>query len=426
MRLRRIFSVLALAMSPLTLATLSFASASCAANHEPIETSSVSELTSAAQTNAVVTQRISRELNRPIQVGVFVGVPSVFVRYKNEELHITAAKGKLKIKTKAKRQQTAERRVFKATGSAPGECIAIATDKAGLNKACYTGELIVTANGNKVNAINVIDIEEYLRGVVPYEIGKLDESKIEALKAQAIAARTYAYKHFGSRAAQGFDVYADTRDQVYKGLHSTTDVTDRAVRETEGVVMTYNGEFITAYYHSTCGGETEGVVTWGRPDHPYLKNKPDLRPDGTPWCRESNYTEWTREFSEDELQDLFQINAKEAKATVPSFSSIKSISILDTLKSGRIHTLVVETNKGSFTAKADKIRWLFKRGGSILPSSFFRIHRSGNQWVLKGKGFGHGVGLCQMGARARAQAGQSYVQILTHYYPGITLEKFTR
>ena len=415
MGLLRIFS--AVALTTLSLATSSLAAGN--SEYSPIEANSVSEQT-------IVPQKIAKELNRPIQVGVFVGVPNIFVRQKNEEQHITASKGKLKIKTKSKRQQTADRRVFKATGTSASDCIAIATDKAGLNKACYNGEFIVTANGNKLNAINVIDIEDYLRGVVPYEIGKLDESKFEALKAQAVAARTYAYKHFGSRVAQGFDVYADTRDQVYKGLHSATELTDKAVRETEGVVMTYNGEFITAYYHSTCGGETEGVVTWGRPDHPYLKNKPDLRPDGTPWCRESNYTEWTREFTEDELRDLFQINAKEAKANVPSFSSIKSMHIQDTLKSGRIHTLVIETNNGSFTAKADKIRWLFKRGGTILPSSFFRIHKNGNEWILKGKGFGHGVGLCQMGARARAQAGQSYIQILTHYYPGITLEKFKR
>ena len=415
MGLLRIFS--AVALTTLSLATSSLAAGN--SEYSPIEANSVSEQT-------IVPQKIKKELNRPIQVGVFVGVPNIFVRQKNEELHITASKGKLKIKTKSKRQQTADRRVFKATGTSASDCIAIATDKTGLNKACYNGEFIVTANGNKLNAINVIDIEDYLRGVVPYEIGKLDESKFEALKAQAVAARTYAYKHFGSRVAQGFDVYADTRDQVYKGLHSATELTDKAVRETEGVVMTYNGEFITAYYHSTCGGETEGVVTWGRPDHPYLKNKPDLRPDGTPWCRESNYTEWTREFTEDELRDLFQINAKEAKANVPSFSSIKSMHIQDTLKSGRIHTLVIETNNGSFTAKADKIRWLFKRGGTILPSSFFRIHKNGNEWILKGKGFGHGVGLCQMGARARAQAGQSYIQILTHYYPGITLEKFKR
>ena len=406
------------AIASFSLATLALSTPSFAADgddYSPIEASSVSEQT-------IVPQQISRELNRPIQVGVFVSVPSIYVRQKNEDLHITASRSKLRIKQKGKRQQTTERRVFKPSDG----CIVIATDKASLNKACYEGEFVLTASGNKINAINVIDIEKYLRGVVPYEIGRLDESKFEALKAQAVAARTYAYKHFGSRKAQGFDVYADTRDQVYKGIHSVSDVTDKAVRETEGVVMTYNGEFITAYYHSTCGGETEGVATWGRPNHPYLQNKPDIRPDGTPWCRESNYTEWTREFDESELRDLFQINAKEAKANVPSFSSIHAMNILDTLKSGRIHTLEITTNNGKFTAKADKIRWLFKRGGTILPSSFFRIHRNGDQWILKGKGFGHGVGLCQMGARARAQAGQSYIQILTHYYPGITLEKFTR
>ena len=413
MGLLRIFPAIAFSLATLALSTPSFAVEGD--DYSPIEASSVSEQT-------IVPQQISRELNRPIQVGVFVGVSSIFVRQNNEELHITASRNKLRIKQKGKRQQTTERRVFKPVDG----CIVIATDKASLNKSCYEGEFVLTASGNKINAINVIDIEKYLRGVVPYEIGRLDESKFEALKAQAVAARTYAYKHFGSRKAQGFDVYADTRDQVYKGIHSTTDVTDKAVKETEGVVMTYNGEFITAYYHSTCGGETEGVVTWGRPNHPYLQNKPDIRPDGTPWCRESNYTEWTREFGESELRDLFQINAKEAKANVPSFSSIHAMNILDTLKSGRIHTLEITTNNGKFTAKADKIRWLFKRGGTLLPSSFFRVYRNGDQWILKGKGFGHGVGLCQMGARARAQAGQSYIQILTHYYPGITLEKFTR
>ena len=411
--LRKFSAIASFSLATLALSTPSFAVDGD--DYSPIEASSVSEQT-------IVPQQISRELNRPIQVGVFVGVPSIYVRQKNEELHITASRSKLRIKQKGKRQQTSERRVFKPTDG----CIVIATDKASLHKACYEGEFVITASGNKLNAINVIDIEKYLRGVVPYEIGRLDESKFEALKAQAVAARTYAYKHYGSRKAQGFDVYADTRDQVYKGIHSVSDVTDKAVRETEGVVMTYNGEFITAYYHSTCGGETEGVVTWGRPNHPYLQNKPDLRPDGTPWCKESNYTEWTREFDESELRDLFQINAKEAKANVPSFSSIHAINILDTLKSGLIHTLEITTNNGKFTAKADKIRWLFKRGGTILPSSFFRIHRNGDQWIFKGKGFGHGVGLCQMGARARAQAGQSYIQILTHYYPGITLEKFTR
>ena len=81
------------------------------------------------------------------------------------------------------------------------------------------------------------------------------------------------------------------------------------------------------------------------------------------------------------------------------------------------------TNKGSFSARGDKIRWLFKKDGAILPSSAFTIKKQGSEWVLKGSGFGHGIGMCQMGVRARAKAGQNYKDILEHYYPGVKIEQ---
>ena len=150
MSLLRIFSAFAFfAVASIALPTPSFAADED--DYSPIESSNVSE-------QAIVSQKISRDLDRPIQVGVFVSVPNIFVRQKGEEIHITASRGKLKIKTKGKRQQTTDRRVFKAVDG----CIAIATDKASLNKACYEGEFIITANGNKLNAINVIDMEEYI------------------------------------------------------------------------------------------------------------------------------------------------------------------------------------------------------------------------------------------------------------------------
>ena len=99
---------------------------------------------------------------------------------------------------------------------------------------------------------------------------------------------------------------------------------------------------------------------------------------------------------------------------------------MDTLKSGRILTLEVTTDKGTYQVVGDKVRWLFKKNGSILPSSFFRIGHDEGGWIIRGKGFGHGVGLCQMGVRARAAAGQNFAEILTHYYPGITLERFEK
>ena len=190
--------------------------------------------------------------------------------------------------------------------------------------------------------------------------------------------------------------------------------------------MMYNGEFITAYYHSTCGGVSETMDTWEKPNLPYLKSKPDLRPDGTPWCRESSYSKWERSFESDELIKLFVQNAKDSKAKISPFKKLKDIVVKDQLKSGRILTLTVTTDVETFEVRGDKVRWLFRKDGTILPSSFFTVKKDGTKWILEGKGFGHGVGMCQMGVRARAQAGQSYIEILSHYYPGITLERFER
>lgn len=370
---------------------------------------------------------IPEELNRPLRVGIFTGVKELYFKYQGETVHVTVSRNKVKFEAGGNSTEDISREF----NSDEGGCLAVAADTKTLGKACYPGSILFRNTNGKLDAINSVDVEDYLRGVVPYEIGKLDSSRIEALKAQAVAARTYAYKHFNSRESVGFDVYADTKDQVYKGLESATPLTDAAVKATAGVVMTYGGEFIIAYYHSTCGGITETPATWNRADLPYLKSVPDRRPNGKPWCDESSYTTWERRFADKKIVKLFKANASEAKATFSSangadFKKIKSIKIKDKLKSGRIMTLRVETDKGHFDVLTDRTRWLFKKAGTILPSSFFTVKKEGREWVLTGTGFGHGVGMCQMGVRARAQAGQSYQEILSHYYQGITLEKFDR
>ena len=370
---------------------------------------------------------IPEELNRPLRVGIFTGVKELYFKYQGETVHVTVSRNKVKFEAGGNSTEDISREF----NSDEGGCLAVAADTKTLGKACYPGSILFRNTNGKLDAINSVDVEDYLRGVVPYEIGKLDSSRIEALKAQAVAARTYAYKHFNSRESVGFDVYADTKDQVYKGLESATPLTDAAVKATAGVVMTYGGEFIIAYYHSTCGGITETLATWNRADLPYLKSVPDRRPNGKPWCDESSYTTWERRFADKKIVKLFKANASEAKATFSSangadFKKIKSIKIKDKLKSGRIMTLRVETDKGHFDVLTDRTRWLFKKAGTILPSSFFTVKKEGKEWVLTGTGFGHGVGMCQMGVRARAQAGQSYQEILSHYYQGITLEKFDR
>ena len=369
----------------------------------------------------IVPKKIPENLNRPLQVGVFVGVKELYLRLEGETIHMTAAGNKVKFQGKENSATLEHKEIH-----GEGKCISIAPTTRELSSSCYPGHFYVSASKGLVNAVNIVDVEDYLRGVVPYEIGKLDSSRFSALESQAIAARTYAYKHSGSRASLGFDVYADTKDQVYKGLASATPLTDSAVKATAGIVMTYDGQFIIAYYHSTCGGETETLATWERPDLPYLQSRPDLRKDGTPWCSESSYSKWERRFSDAEAESLIKKNGKEAKAKVPDFKKIRSIAIRDTLPSGRILTLVVDTDKGKFEVRGDRVRWLFKKSGSILPSSFFRIEHKKQEWVITGKGFGHGVGMCQMGVRGRSAAGQDFATILTHYYPGITLERFEK
>lgn len=374
-------------------------------------------------------RKVPDDLNRPIRVGILTGVKEAYLKFAGDIIKVTASGKNIKLTQNEGKGQSIEME-SREFSNEDGTCMAIAPDVKSLKRACYPGAILLRSNNGKLDAINSVDVEDYLRGVIPYEIGKLDSGRIEALKAQAVAARTYAYKHYNSREAQGFDVYADTKDQVYKGLEGATPLTDAAIKATAGVTMMYNGEFIIAYYHSTCGGITETLATWNRPDLPYLQSKKDLRPDGTPFCNESSYMKWERRFTDKEIADLFKKNLTESKAKFTSgskdFKKIKDVIIKDKLKSGRLLTLLVKTDKGNFEVLTDRTRWLFKKNGAILPSSFFGVKHQGSEWIIEGTGFGHGVGMCQMGVRARAQEGQSYQEILTHYYPGITLEKFDR
>lgn len=382
------------------------------------------EATTTQNTDNIISvqeQKIPDNLNRPVRVGVYIGEKELYLKVDGETIHATLSKGQIKLKGRSHVEVTDSKEIYNGD-----KCINIATSLNQLDNFCYPGYFILSIQKGLINAVNVVDVEEYLQGVVPYEIGKLDSSRFEALKAQAVAARTYVYKHFGSRESTGFDVYADVKDQVYNGLRSATPLTNAAIEATAGEVMMYDNQFITAYYHSTCGGHTEFLDTWKKPKLDYLQSKPDLRPNGEPWCSESKYSEWEFRFKTSELRSMFMHNAQKANAQVPKFKKVQDIAIRSKLPSGRVHTLQVLTDKGTFNVIGDKVRWLFKKNDVILPSSLFIVFREKNEWVVKGKGYGHGVGMCQMGARARAEAGQSYLEILSHYYPGITLERFER
>jgi stage II sporulation protein D len=145
----------------------------------------------------------------------------------------------------------------------------------------YRGEaLIISRAAGQVTAVNLIELEAYLLGVVPREIGRLPAAMIEAMKAQAVAARTYAIGNLASRASLGFDFYATVQDQVYGGLTDEDTIVSRAVRETRGEILTHGGVPILAYYSSTCGGVTAAIEeSWPwRAPLPYQRSKTHPKP----------------------------------------------------------------------------------------------------------------------------------------------------
>ncbi|MCL1967806.1 MAG: SpoIID/LytB domain-containing protein [Fibromonadales bacterium] len=288
----------------------------------------------------------------------------------------------------------------------------------------YRGKWSVLSTDSGIAVINSLPVEDYLKGVVPYEIGRLKQGEIEALKAQAVAARTYAYHHLGSRKSQGFDVYADTRDQVYNGKNDEDPVTNEAIAATSGLVIKNNGNLIEAYYHSTCSGRTDSPEVWDSGNRPYLVSVSDSV-NGRVYCGLSKYINWEEKFTKAELGKLFPKNMVAAKVeNVFPFSKVEQVFITEKFPSGRVKRLVVFTDKGSFEVFGDRTRWIFQRDGRALPSALFSLSREKDNFTIRGSGFGHGIGMCQMGVIARAREGQKFEEILKAYYTDVSIEEY--
>jgi stage II sporulation protein D len=292
----------------------------------------------------------------------------------------------------------------------------------------YRGALEVTMRDNSLVVVNIVNVEDYLRGVVPNEIGYLDTSMFEALKAQAVAARTYAYKHFLSRSSQGFDVYADVRDQVYDGKSGESALANQAIEASAGVVMQWNKQLVEAYYHSTCAGQTESVTTWNRKSVPYLQPQTDTDSQGRSWCMLSSYSNWEVHYTWPQLTSLSKRYLTTTNATpLLIFNRIHCVTILNNNPGKRVDEVRFDTDNGSFVVQGDRNRWLFRMPDTpekTLPSAWFKVEQNANGLTLKGRGFGHGIGLCQFGARGMAKAGIGYKEILWHYYPAVNLVKW--
>jgi stage II sporulation protein D len=298
----------------------------------------------------------------------------------------------------------------------------------------YRGELHVQrAPGGGLTVVNRLDMETYLLGVVPREIGRFDLDIYEAIKAQAVAARTYAVTYLGRRQQQGFDVFATVEDQVYGGAAAENETVNRAVRETAGEILTYNGQPITAYYHSTCAGQTAAIdEVWNNAPVPYLVSVRDIDPSGQAYDRASSRFRWEERWTHEQLVSILNRTLADSLGG-RRIRQIRDMRVLERTPSDRVRRMRIETDAGSFTVGKDRVRWILPpiRNGNptgILNSSKFDVTltRSGGrvtEIVAAGGGWGHGIGMCQVGAMGRARAGQDYRTILRTYYPGTEIRK---
>ncbi|MCX7725854.1 MAG: SpoIID/LytB domain-containing protein [Chitinispirillaceae bacterium] len=291
----------------------------------------------------------------------------------------------------------------------------------------YRGGIILYESGeNKFTVVNYIDVEEYLRGVVPLEIGKRSEEEMEALKVQAIAARTYTYKKIIEKVKEPFDVVSSVSDQVYGGVVVEYPESDKAIKATKDLIMIYDDSIITAYYHSTCGGKTANVNdVWDKPSREYLCSVSDTDSSGKPWCESSTYYKWEESWPFRQFLDIVIPTLQKRLPTLNISSPIREIKILDRYSCGRIKTLLIKGNNWEYKTGGDAVRFILRRGVKDYPilrsANFEIVELNKNVVKISGLGYGHGVGMCQMGAIGRAKSGQNFMTILKSYYKGISI-----
>ncbi len=293
----------------------------------------------------------------------------------------------------------------------------------------YRGMLYVIGDADGyLLVLNKVLMEDYLLGVVPAEIGRVGKELLEAAKAQAVAARTYAISHIGKHYDMGYDVECTVSDQVYGGVLYEYPVTNDAVKQTRGIVALYNNIPIDAKYHSTCGGYTcNNEDEWGGSPAPYLRGIKDsygclFFPKY--YCSDSKHFYWEHVFDKAYFYKFISANAGTLKGKT---INVKTVKITDRSHEGRINEITLYSDRNeAYTFKGLDIRRLFNgvdAPGNMLRSRFFNIDININTVVIKGNGFGHGVGMCQYGAMGMAKKGKGFTTILKHYYRGISLEK---
>lgn len=292
----------------------------------------------------------------------------------------------------------------------------------------YAGGLKFIVEGDRITAVNCIGMEDYLMSVISSEMKS--SASIELLKAHAVISRSWLKARLKDHKAghEHFDVCADDHCQRYQGLTMAVgDDVCRAIDRTWGQVLEYGGDICDTRYSKCCGGRTELFSTcWEDVDLPYLQSVED------PFCdcenssilsqvlndydlHTADFHDWTVQYTTDELSELVRTR------TGIDFGTIVALEAVERGPSGRIKYLrITGTLREEVIGKELAIRKALS--SSHLKSSAFEIEKSPDGFVLRGRGWGHGVGLCQIGAAAMAAQGYDYRQILSHYYVGAEIK----
>lgn len=279
-----------------------------------------------------------------------------------------------------------------------------------INTSTFRGwvEIRLTEGSDALQVINTLDIESYLYGVLHNEVAHW--WPMEALKAQAIAARTYALYQVQVSRAQPFDVRSSVSSQVYSGATNERFRAKRAVDMTRGLVLTHQGRLFPAYFHATCSGMTAAASELWKIDTPPLAG--GVRCE---YCKISPHYFWNAKVP---LSDVEQKLAKSGRPV----GRILSIEQITRTPSGRVGSLRIVGDAGQTVVAAKDLRvWV---GGDKMRSTDFTVSVRDDTAHFKGEGWGHGVGLCQWGALGQSLLGRNAETILAMYYPGSTITRY--
>jgi stage II sporulation protein D len=301
-----------------------------------------------------------------------------------------------------------------------------------VNGKRYRGAIVISTLDEGLLIANHLHLDDYLRGVVPIEIGRRVEGEEAAVAAQAVAARSYAYIRLTGSAERLYDVVATVQDQVYGGADAETPIADAAVWATRGLVLTYGGRVVNAPYHSTCGGSTAEVSeVWYRSrNEPFLQRVSDRIGDSDRfYCDPSPRFRWSKTLERTTLAAaLDRYLAQYVSVPGGRVGSPRDLKVDGTTPSGRVAALAVRTDRGRFLLRGNDVRFVMRvPNGEILNSTYFSVRTVRDaagrlsRATFDGGGYGHGIGMCQWGAIGRARAGFDFRGILSTYYPGTSL-----